>query len=487
MSKRDIFIGILIFFALIIFINQDFFFNDLPNKIFGPQHYKKETLQIVLNTPATDLSEYSLNLNNLIRTANIYEGLVAFDRNLRFIPALAVSWGNLNPTTWEFKLREEVAFHDQSLFDAQSVVTSFNNAQSSGSSQAKSLLSTIKEINVVDPYTVRIITNEPDPLILSKLTKFYISKPNRIGTGSYVYTDWQKGNKLSLTAFPNYWGKQPIYQNVEYKVVKSKRQRQKDFEEGLIDILVAVPRDQALILPEEQVKTSYSLEVNFLMFKLDDPLLKDRKTREAIMTVFDPEKIEEIGNFFVRQVSQFVAPGVYGYNPNIPMHEFSEENRAKNLFGQQRKKLTLDFLSTYKTLADYLAKQLLDAGFLVSANAISPENLLSNIKENKSQMFIIGWQAENGDAGDFLDAFIHSEGEFNNGRYKNAFVDKLIEKSSQELDPAIRLKTLQQIIELVDKDLIGIPLFESSRLYALKKGLSWEPRLDGLVLATDVK
>ena len=42
-------------------------------------------------------------------------------------------------------------------------------------------------------------------------------------------------------------------------------------------------------------------------------------------------------------------------------------------------------------------------------------------------------------------------------------------------------------MELVNNDLIGIPLFESSRLYAVKKGVTWEPRLDGLVLATDVK
>ena len=102
-------------------------------------------------------------------------------------------------------------------------------------------------------------------------------------------------------------------------------------------------------------------------------------------------------------------------------------------------------------------------------------------------MFVIGWQAENGDAGDFLDAFIHSKGEYNNGRYVNVVVDKLIENSRKELDPAKRLQTLQKIMELVNNDLIGIPLFESSRLYAVKKGVVWEPRLDGLVLASDVK
>ena len=83
MSKKNILIGFLIFIALLGFLNKDYLLEELPNKIFGPQRFKEETLEIVLSTPATDLSEYSLNLNNLIRTANTYEGLVAFDRNLK--------------------------------------------------------------------------------------------------------------------------------------------------------------------------------------------------------------------------------------------------------------------------------------------------------------------------------------------------------------------------------------------------------------------
>ncbi len=487
MSKKNILIGFLILMALVGFIKKDFFFQELPNKIFGTHRYEDKVLNIVLNTPATDLSPYSLDLDNMIRIANIYEGLVKFDRNLRIVPALAVSWGNIDPTTWEFKLRKGVMFHDNTLFDTQSVLDSYNNAQKMDGSQIKSVLSTIKEIKKIDDHTIQVITNEPDPLILSKLTKFHISEPENIGTGPYKINEWTKGSSLSLTAFMDYWGRNPVYRDVSYKVTKNKNQRQSDFEERLIDILVAVPRDQALELPKEQVKTSYSLEVNFLMFKLDDKLLSDRSIREAILTLFDPIKIEEIGNNFVRQVSQFVAPGVYGFNPGIPMLEFSEDERAKDLFGEQRKKITLDYLDTYRTLANYLGKQLREAGFLVKDNPIPPGELLERIKTNESQLFIIGWQAENGDAGDFLDNFIHSKGEFNSGRYKNAVVDALIEKSRQELDPEKRLKTLQKIMEMVNKDLIGIPLFESSRLYAVKKGIKWEPRLDGLVLAVDVK
>ncbi|MBN2096041.1 hypothetical protein JW752_01440 [Candidatus Peregrinibacteria bacterium] len=487
MSKKNIFTGLLILIALFVFIKKDFLFQELPNKIFGPHSYKADTLMIVLNAEATDISPYSLNLNNMIRTANVYEGLVKFDKNLRVIPGLAVSWGNLDPVTWEFKLRKEVVFQDGTPFDAQSVIDSYNESQKIGGSQVKSVLSTIREIQKKDDFTLKIITQKPDPLILSKLTKFHINRPDNTGTGPYKIQEWVKGDHLILTAFENYWGRHPAYRTVNYRVTKNKEQRQTDFEQGLIDILVAVPRDQALELPKEQVKTSYSLEVNFLMFKLDDPLLADRDVREAILTIFDPAEIEAIGNHFVRQVSQFVAPGVYGYNPNIPMAEFSEEKRAKDLFGEQRKKITLDYLTTYRTLADYLKNQLREAGFLVKDNPVSPTDLLQRIKDNQSQMFVIGWQAENGDAGGFLDDFIHSKGQYNNGRYKNAVVDALIEKSRQELDPQKRLTTLQKIMELIHKDLIGIPLFESSRLYAVKKGVEWEPRLDGLVLATDVK
>lgn len=487
MSKKEIFIGILIAMALVVFIKKDYFFETLPGKFLGSESYKSETLQIVLNTSATDLSPYSLDLNNLIRTANVYEGLVAFDRNLKITPALAVSWGSLNDTTWEFKLRKGVIFHDGTPFNADSVLRSFDEAQKNGNSQIKSVLETVQELKKIDDYTIQLITNAPDPLVLSKLTKFFIHIKEAIGTGPYVRKNWAKGSQLSLAVFEGYWGKQPAYRTVNYTVTKNKTQRKSDFEQGNTDVLVAIPRDLALELPESQVKTSYSLEVNFLMFKLDDPLLKDRAMREAIKSLINPSAIEEIGNFFVRPVSQFVAPGVFGFSPAIPLFEFNEESMARNLFGQQKKTITLDSLDTYRTLTEYLKKQLQSAGFLVKDNVVAPNELLSRIKNNESQLFVIGWQAENGDAGDFLDNFIHSQGEFNGGRYNNTEVDRLIEQSRQELVPQKRLKMLQGIMKLVSDDLIGIPLFESSRLYAIKEGVKWEPRLDGLVLAIDVK
>lgn len=481
--KKNIIIALLIIIALIGFIKKDVILEKSKNILFSGEQYNEDTLTIVLNAPETDLSPYTLDLNDLIRTANIYQGLVAFDKNLKIIPALAVSWGNIDPTTWEFKLRKGVIFHDRSKFTADNVIESFENSKD----KIETILNTIQEIKKVDDYSIRISTKKPDPLFLSKLTKFFISRPGNIGTGPYKIREWVKGVSLDLTAWQDYWGKQPVYRNVVYTVTSDRTRREIDFDEGKTDILVAVPQEKALELPKDQLKTSYSLEVNFLMFKMDDELFSQRKIREAIKTLFDPAQIEAIGNNFVRQATQFIAPGVYGYNPDIPPFKYDEEKKSKNLFGDHLEKIVLDYASSYRTLSEYISNNLKDAGFSVKNNAISVQELLDKIRNNESRLFIAGWQAEDGDAGGFLDAFVHSEGEFNNGRYKNAEIDRLIEESRQEMDPKKRLELLQNIMQKLNDELIGIPLFESSRLYAVQKDIDWDPRLDGLVLAAEVK
>jgi peptide/nickel transport system substrate-binding protein len=411
---------------------------------------------------------------------------VKFDKNLKIVPGLASTWGNLNPTTWQLKLRRGVLFHDGSPFTAEDVLASFETAKKQTAGEIQTYLRTIQEIKKIDDATIEIITQGPDPLILSRLTKFFITKKENVGTGPYTVDHYVPGKILSLKAFPDYWGRQPSHARVDYVTTIDRNQRSMDFESGKTDVLVAVPPEQAALLPQDQIKTHYSLEVNFLLFNLQDEAFKDLKTREAISKQFDPARIETIGNSYVRQANQFIAPGVFGYNPSLPLFKYDEATRPKALFGERLERLTLDYLPTYRTLAQYLQAQLRDAGYLLKLNELSPEALLEKIRNNESQLFLLGWQSENGDAGDFLEAFIHSQGEFNGGRFSNAELDGLIEASRSELNPEKRLKMLQDLMARIDAEKIGVPLFESSRLYAVKKGIEWEPRLDGLVLAEEI-
>lgn len=443
-------------------------------------------LTIVMNTEATDISPYGLNLNNATRIRNIYEGLVAFDRNLKIVPALAVSWGNTSDISWEFRIREGVNFHDGSPFGPQDVLDAFEKAKNSDNSQIDNHIRTIKDISLTGDNRIVITTHSPDPLLLSKLTKLFIHREGNIGTGPYELVEWVQEDHFALKAFPDYWGPKPGFMKVRYDVMTSRVEREQAFEAGEIDLLVGLTEDQALELPEDQVITNYGLEVNFLMFQLDDPVFKDRSIREAIFSLIDPDRVEAIGNYFVRSSSQFIAPGVFGYNQDISAYDYSPDEEARDLFGKRLERLNFDYLSTYRTLSEYLVSQLRKAGFSVRENSIEPDELLAKISRNVSQFFLIGWQSEDGDAGSFFDAFIHSDGPFNGGRYKNVEVDRLIEESRSEMDPQKRLAILQEIGSKVSEDLIGIPLFETSRLFAIGENIRWEPRLDGQVLAVEV-
>lgn len=487
MIKKILIIGSILTLILFIILGELGYLSFSVGQLIEKSPYSKGKVVITLNTPATDLSEYSLDLNNLTRTANLYEGLVRFDRNLRIQGALARSWGNLNRTLWEFKLRQGVTFHDGSPFKAEDVLFSFERIQKEKPAQLSSILQTIKSVKATDEYTIEIETFEPDPLILSKLTKFFITKSGQVGTGPYKILKWDKGSTLLLNGYTDYWGNLPEYKEVEYKVIRDPRLREEAFSNKKIDILASVSKDQAIELDSETLINRFSLEVSFLMFNLKHPLFTKIENRKAIRNSIDPQVIQSIGNNLVRPASQFIAPGVFGFNSSLKPLEFEEGQQAINLFGERRERVQLNYLSSYRTLVEYLKIQLDQAGFLTTLREIKPDVLLKEIEENNLPLFIIGWQSENGDAGDFLDNFIHSEGQFNKGRYSNSGVDELIERSRVELDPEKRILLLKKVMEIIDKEVIGVPLFEPSRAYGVQTHINWKPRLDGLILGKEIR
>ena len=90
-----------------------------------------------------------------------------FDRNkatLKLEPGLAVSWRNVNPTTWEFMLRPGVAFHDGEPFDAAAVQFSLIGLSTERRYSWPRSGAPVREVQVVVPLTVQIVTKQPDPL-----------------------------------------------------------------------------------------------------------------------------------------------------------------------------------------------------------------------------------------------------------------------------------------------------------------------------------
>lgn len=92
----------------------------------------------------------------------VYEGLVRMDKESKYVPSLASEWKQLDDLTWEFKLRQGVTFHDGAPFNAEAVKATIARVQDPvvGSSRIN-MFEAIKEVKVVDEYTVQFLLNYP--------------------------------------------------------------------------------------------------------------------------------------------------------------------------------------------------------------------------------------------------------------------------------------------------------------------------------------
>jgi peptide/nickel transport system substrate-binding protein len=105
----------------------------------------------------------------------LYDALTVIGDNNDAQPNLAVSWKRLNPTTWEFKLRDKVKFHNGEPFTSESVKFTLERVIDPATKAAvKNRVPTIKAVEAVDPLTVRIVTTAPDPNIAKTVSVVFI-------------------------------------------------------------------------------------------------------------------------------------------------------------------------------------------------------------------------------------------------------------------------------------------------------------------------
>src|SRR3982751_2916200 len=177
------------------------------------------------------LDPYTLNETTThAHLGNVYEGLIARDKDLKIIPALAESWETPEPTRWRFHLRKGVKFQNGDPFTADDVLFSAERVQKKGSNLQTRVPSGTKVVKV-DDFTVDFILPTPNPILTSQWDTWYImdkkwaeannaveptpaaattpsfASLNANGTGPFTVESHQPGVKTVYKANPNWWRK----------------------------------------------------------------------------------------------------------------------------------------------------------------------------------------------------------------------------------------------------------------------------------------
>jgi len=150
--------------------------------------------------------------------APLFDGLTFIQSDGKLRPALAVAWSQLNPTTWQFRLRvDDAKFHNGETFGPDSVRFTFDRLHSSKLPLSK-LAEAVQRVDIADPATVNVVTHEPDADLPRWISAIYMLPPRYFaqtgesgflaqpaGTGYWQVDDFQPGSHLHLTQFRDTW------------------------------------------------------------------------------------------------------------------------------------------------------------------------------------------------------------------------------------------------------------------------------------------
>ena len=252
----------------------------------------------------------------------VFDTLISYnERTLAFEPLLAKSWRRVNPTTYEFALRDDVTFHDGSKFDADDVVYTINwLADPKVKFRIKTRFLWIEKAEKVDRHTVRLITKGPRAVALARVAVSIPIFPSDIhgalknkvdfgrapvGTGPYkvVSVDPSKGVRLVRNAAFRHGAPSRPPASIEHVQVLPIPDIQTQVAQmitGGLDMIHNAPKDQANQLaqdPRLAVTVSNGILYRYIAFDsigrsgMED--LKDVRVRRALLHAIDREAIRK--------------------------------------------------------------------------------------------------------------------------------------------------------------------------------------------------
>ncbi|MDN4608060.1 glutathione ABC transporter substrate-binding protein [Sporosarcina highlanderae] len=421
--------------------------------------------------------------------ANIYETLVNRDDDNSIVPGLAESWEAIDDTTYEFKLREGVKFHDGEPFNAEAVKANLDRIRDKEVASPRFFLfEMITDVIVKDEHTVQIKTEYPFAPLLAHLSHNggamvspksikadyaamtgdvkagSVISLNPVGTGYFKFVSWTPGDEIKLARNDDYWGDKAHVDTVTFKVIPESAVRNADLQTGHVHIADPIqPNEVAGINSDSyaRVNQKASSSLAYLGFNTEKEPFNDPKVRKAISMLINKEDISEgVYDGFGVLAKGPLAPGIFGFNDKAKPIEYNVEE-AKKLLKEAgyengfKSSIWTNDNPQRQQIAVLVQNELKKVNVEVDIEVMEFGAYLEKTANGEHDMFILGWSNPTGDADYGMYALFHSSQKGNPGNrsfYENKEVDSLLEQGRRESDPDERIKIYNKIQEHLIED-----------------------------------
>src|SRR5438132_9990392 len=259
-----------------------------------------DTLVLALNRDQNNMDPHMhFQRVGIIMNINMYDSLLHKNTKLEYEPSLATAWKTLDDTTWEFTLRQGVKFHNGDPFSAEDVKFSFERVLDPATKSPQyGNIRGIKEVKIIDPLTVHLITDKPFPLLLERVVFFPIIPKKHYekvgvqafaenapaGTGPYKFVEWKRDQYLKLERFAEHWRGQAPFKHLTIRVIPETSTQIAELKTGGVDIIRNLAPDLIPDLkahPTTYVSTAPILRTHYVELDIRESPFDKKAARQA--------------------------------------------------------------------------------------------------------------------------------------------------------------------------------------------------------------
>ncbi|MWB78056.1 ABC transporter substrate-binding protein [Pseudooceanicola sp. 216_PA32_1] len=462
---------------------------------------------------------------------NVYEPLVGRDKDMQLEPVLAESWEVVNPTTWRFKLRDGVTFHNGNSFNADDVIFSMQRVGNKYSF-LRDRVSMIKEMNKIDDLTIEFVTNVPYPILPQMWTSIYMmdkewSEENNAtvpsnsveniesyagqqsnGTGPFRVVERVPETRTVFEPYAGYWGKvEHNLDRVVYLPITQDGTRVAALLSGEIDMMFPVPlQDIARLQDNADTEVLIQPELRTIMLGMDqrrdDALqtepegnpFKDKRVRQAIYQAIDIDGIQQkIMNGLSEPAATLISPLLFAPAGKMQRYPYDPDASRKLLaeagYPDGFKTALVCPNNRYvndERICQAVTSMLARVGIDVDLRTMNVSQYWKVVGRPVQEfaMYMMGWTPGGLDSYSVLFNLMGTwdeasgRGRINNGDFSNARIDEIIAAVESETDQAKRDALIEEAYQIVHDEVYYLPLHQQAVVWGVRKGVEVVQRPD---------
>lgn len=308
---------------------------------------------------------------------------------------------------------------------------------------------------------------------------------NPIGTGPYMLKEWVKGDHITLTANPNWWGGKVSNQTLIMKWSANSAQRLLELQSGNVDGIELVgPEDIPTVEKDSTLKFYPLTPTNTLYFGMNNtkPPFDNETVRQAFAMAIDKERI--VKNFFPEGSSvadQFLYPGLEpGYTVGLKGVTY-DPTKAKQMLTDAgfdfSQTIPLSFRTNargYAPVPDQIAQdvqaQLAEIGVNIKLDVQESGAFIGASGKGELAFFLLGWGEDYPDATDWFDYHFGAASLTFGTPYPD--IVAAIKTGATTADPVARQKAYDEVNQLLLQHVPMVPVAHGGAGDAFKASVS---------------